>query len=272
MPFGDIEFNIVYGNHLQRSFRARVLAICPRKGQIEDKIRHSRYARWLIFKRTPRLQLHHHHASSLSTIPQTICPVLLVNLAVLIPDPPRFWTLYSLAGVVLPYPSWVTMRTSVFLSSFLNTSAETMWSPLPSFIPVTPAAVRPISRTSFSLKRIDCRSSVTSETSSPLPTNLAAMSESSSLRVMAMSPLRRTSLKAEASLFLATPFLVIIMRPHSPAHSSLRTASTDVIFSSCVIERKFIMDLPLVALRPSGISNILLWYTLPLSVKKRRSL
>ena len=64
MPFGDIEFNIVYGNHLQRSFRVRVLAICPRKGQIEDKIRHSRYARWLIFKRTPRWQLHHHHASS----------------------------------------------------------------------------------------------------------------------------------------------------------------------------------------------------------------
>ena len=34
---------------------------------------------------------------------------------------------------------------------------------------------------------------------------------------------------------------------------------TDVTRSSALIERKFIIDLPLVARRPSGISYILLW-------------
>ena len=190
------------------------------------------------------------------TIPQTTLPVLSVTFTVLIPEPPRFCTLYSLAGVALPYPSSVTIRISRSFAPLVNTSAETIASPLLNFIAVTPEAVRPISRTSVSLKRIDWPPRVTSDSSSPLPTKRAEISESASLSVIAIRPLRRTSLNEAASLFLATPFWVNIIKLQSPSQSSLRTASTEVTFSSELRGKKFIIDLPRVAFLPSGISYI----------------
>ena len=133
--------------------------------------------------------------------------------------------------------------------------------------------MRPICRTSLSLKRIACPLWVTKSTSSPAPTNLVEIRESPSFRVIAIKPLRLTSLKADASDFFTTPLRVTISKLQSPSSQApLRTGSTEVTCSSLPSERKFMMDLPFVARRPSGISNILHWYTFPLSVKKSRSL
>ena len=62
------------------------------------------------------------------------------------------------------------------------------------------------------------------------------------------------------------------MSPQLPSHSSLRTASTEVTISSESIDKKFMIDFPFVARRPSGISYIFVEYTFPRFVKKSRSL
>src|SRR3989338_6969993 len=216
-------------------------------------------------------------SSPLSTEPLTTFPVLLVTFAVLMPEPPRFCTLYSFAGVVLPKPFSVMIKISAAgAASLRSTSAETTKSPFPSFIPRTPAAVRPICLMSDSLKRMDCPRELTSDTVSPVPTNRAEISASAPPSVIAISPLRRTSLKLATSTFFETPSRVTIiiaeLLSFAPSQSSVRTARMEVTDSSGVSDKKFMIDFPFVARRPSGISYILMLYTFPLLVKKSKSL
>ena len=84
-------------------------------------------------------------------------------------------------------------------------------------------------------------------------------------------PEERTSWKLLAETFLAVPFSVTIKSAPSIPFLPLGIARMEVTFSSSEREMKFMTDLPRVARLPSGTSYILIWYTFPLSVKKRRS-
>ena len=71
--------------------------------------------------------------------------------------------MYSAIGVRLPKPFSVAVSTKSFSSS--ATSKEISFLPLASFMPITPRAVRPIGRTSFSSKRTALPASENSMTS-----------------------------------------------------------------------------------------------------------
>ena len=105
------------------------------------------------------------------------------------PMPPRPWIRYSLASVRLPKPFSVTVsrvESGVMMSSPTTRSSPTK------VMPLTPAAVRPISRTSSPRKRIALPSRVHIRTSSPGSIRRAVSTESPSLSPQAMIPVERT--------------------------------------------------------------------------------
>ena len=132
----------------------------------------------------------------------------------------------------------------------------TIESPFLRRIALTPEAPRPISRISLSLNLIDWPFPVTSIASSPFSTNDADTSSSPNFNLMATRPLRRTSWKLAAAVFLPTPFLVIINRESLVDFTSFGMGRMEVTFSSAASGRKFMTDFPLVARLPSGISYI----------------
>ena len=79
----------------------------------------------------------------------------------------------------------------------------------------TPAALRPISRTSDSLKWMLWPSVVAMTMSSFFETNETEMSSSPASRVIAIRPDRRTSWKCLADDFLPVPFFVTIIERQS---------------------------------------------------------
>ncbi len=173
----------------------------------------------------------------------------------------------------MPYPFLYTVRSIGFWASFFATCAPITKSFLSSLIKRTPPALRPISRASDSLNRIDCPSVVTIETVSPLSTNETETSKSSGESLIAIMPLALTSAKLFAETLFPAPSLVTIISDSSAfPFSPFGTGRIEVIFSSLPSEMKFIIDLPRVARFPSGISYILIWYAFPLSVKNKRSL
>src|SRR5450432_1467945 len=91
-------------------------------------------------------------SSGRTSFSATTSPVFSVRLSVRIPLPPRFWTRYSSMGEHFPIPLAVT--TSSVASRLITTIPFTS-SPSESSTPFTPVVSRPISRTSFSWKRIE---------------------------------------------------------------------------------------------------------------------
>ncbi len=83
-----------------------------------------------------------------------------------------------------------------------STSASTTWSSRPRRIPITPRAVRPIGRTSFSLKRIDFPFEVAMKISSDPRDSSAASRWSPSSMVTAMMPPARGRENAASGVFL----------------------------------------------------------------------
>ena len=91
-------------------------------------------------------------SSSRTCIRPTAFPPFSITFIDITPLPPLPCTRYSSILVRLPSPLSVTVSSAVLSSA---TPAETTSSPLTMRMPLTPFAVRPISRTSSSLKRIE---------------------------------------------------------------------------------------------------------------------
>ena len=142
-----------------------------------------------------------------------ILPVLDVTAIVLIPLPPRPWTLYSFILVFLPIPfSDTTNSSKTFILTRLLSKIliPTTSSVDLSLIARTPEAVRPIARTSFSLNLIDCPMEVVIMMSLLPAVGWTHSSISSSFNFRAIRPDLRTFLKSSNFVFLILPLLVTI--------------------------------------------------------------
>ncbi len=142
-------------------------------------------------------------------------------MAVRLPKP------FSVADSSMPSPTMV--------------SAMTSW-PSGSLMPLTPAAPRPIGRTSSSLKRIALPWLATSMISR-LPSVIATLTSRSSLRrSMAMMPLDLGRENRFSAVFLTVPPLVAMKTNASSSKS--RIGSTALIRSPSSSGRRFTIGLP----------------------------
>ena len=127
-------------------------------------------------------------------------------------------------SVRFPYPFSETVRMvfpSVGISIPMTRSSPAI------LIPRTPRAVRPMSRTSPSLKRIDLPFRVPRKMSWFPRVSWTSISSSPSSMEIAMIPPARGLEKAESSVFLIVPFLVTMTTDFSPVNSRTgRTAAT----------------------------------------------
>src|SRR5262245_8578059 len=116
---------------------------------------------------------------------------------------PRPWSRYSASGVCLPYPRSVTVRIA---APSWTTSAAMTASSASTSMPLTPAAARPIGRTSSSLKRMARPCRVPRRTSRWPSVRRTAMTSSPSSRVIARIPPRCGREYAASSVFFTRPW------------------------------------------------------------------
>ena len=124
---------------------------------------------------------------SLTSIIATTLPFLSFVIIVLTPFAPLLVMRYCSSGVLFPYPFSVTVR----ISSPFATSISTTSSPFLSRIPMTPAAVLPIERTSSSLNTHAFPLADEITIFSPPSSSFTFTSSSPSFRFMARIPLER---------------------------------------------------------------------------------
>ena len=133
-----------------------------------------------------------------------------------------------------------------------TTSMPITSSLLLSFMPRTPEALRPISRTSFSLKRMAKPALVAIMISSVPVDGFTHSRLSSVFNFNAIKPLRRTFSKSVSAVFLIVPLRVTITRYLDEAISPI--ASRVVTFSFGANCKKFTSACPLAVRLPTGMS------------------
>ena len=191
--------------------------------------------------------------SSVSTtsLIATIFPVLSEAFTVKMPFPPRWLVRYSFSSLRFPKPFCVATRMDVPLRR--KFTAPITLSPLPSRIPRTPAAERPIGRISSSWKRIARPFCVPITISCVASVSFTSVSWSPFFRFAAIIPLRRGLLNSERTTFFTNPCSVNIKT--KCASSNSLTAINEAIFSFGSLSITLLIDFPFVVLPPSGISN-----------------
>ena len=193
--------------------------------------------------------------SSVSTtsLIATIFPVFSDAFTVKIPFPPRWLMRYSSSSLRLPKPFCVATRILVPLRR--RFTAPTTLSPLPSRIPRTPAAERPIGRISSSWKRMASPFCVPMTISCVASVNLTSVSWSPFFKFAATIPFRRGLLNSDRTTFFTMPCSVNIKTKCASSNSF--TAINDAIFSFGSLSITLLIDFPFAVLPPSGISNTL---------------
>ena len=139
-------------------------------------------------------------------------------------------------------------------------------SPSASRMPRTPAALRPIDRTSLSRKRMHWPRRDARKISRQPSVYTTPISSSSSARLIALRPTFRTFRKSSIGVFFTTPRFVAMKRYASAR--SLGSGITAVTFSPGRSCRRLTVAVPRACREASGISYAFSWYTRPLFVKK----
>ena len=135
------------------------------------------------------------------------------------------------------------------------------------FIPITPCAVLPIGRTSFSSNVIHIPPVVTKTTLSSPSVNFTVINSSSSFNVIACNPVFLAELYSVNAVFLIKPFFVAIRRYFPSA--KLFIGITAEIFSPLSKLNKLTIAVPFAVLPASGISYPLNLYSFPLLLKNK---
>ena len=120
------------------------------------------------------------------------------------------------------------------------------------FMPRTPIDVRPVVRTSFSLKRIHCPLFVTRKMSRLLSVTFTSINSFPSRRVIACKPVLRIFAYSKIGVFLTVPSFVAMKRYLSSSNSLMEI--TAEIFSSGSNCKRLIIAVPLDVRLASGIS------------------
>src|SRR2546426_2042765 len=188
-------------------------------------------------------------SSGRTSFSATMSPVLSPRFSVIMPRPPRCCTRYSSSSESLPIPFSVTVS-SVDLRR--TTTMSITWSFLSSSIPFTPVAVRPMSRTSFSWKRMLMPWCVASTMSFRPSVTCTSISSSPFSILMARMPTERGVPNSESTVFLTTPCLVANRRYWSSENS--RTGTSDARRSSGFNAMHEMIGLPRAARAACGIS------------------
>src|SRR5882672_129098 len=208
----------------------------------------SRICATLVRISTPPVEISMISSSSPTSTAPTTLPLRAVVWIAIIPCVPRPWRVYSAIAVRLPKPFSVAVST-VWASLSATSIRSTFWS-LPSFMPRTPCACRPIGRTSSSSKRTALPASEKSITSC-LPSVIAApMRWSPSSSSTAMIPFSRGLENCESGVFFTVPSEVA--RNTKCLSSYSLTGSTALIFSPSESGKRFTMGLPRLARVPCG--------------------
>src|SRR6266540_1469564 len=179
----------------------------------------------------------------------TMAPVLSVRLSVMMPRPPRCWTRYSSSSERLPMPCSVTVRS---VEARRTTTMSITWSCFSSSIPFTPVAVRPMSRTSFSWKRMLIPCWVASTMSFEPSVTWTSINSSPFSMLMARMPTDRGFPNSESTVFFTTPFFVANSRYWSSENS--RTGTSAATRSSGFMAMQLTIGLPRAARAACGIS------------------
>ena len=127
------------------------------------------------------------------------------------------------------------------------------WSFAARLIPLTPLAVLPIERTSFSSNKMHCPSFVTRIIFLVPSVTLTPISSSSSSSVSALKPFLLILEKSIMLVFFTIPFFVDINNLFSSLRTPLVTGIIALIFSSGIRLRRLITAVPLDVLELSGI-------------------
>src|SRR5438067_2266554 len=188
-------------------------------------------------------------SSGSTSLSATMSPVLSDRLRVMIPRPPRCCTRYSSSSERLPMPFSVTVRSVDFRRT---TTMSITWSFLSSSIPFTPVAVRPMSRTSFSWKRMLIPWRVASTMSLRPSVTCTSISSSPFSMLMARIPTERGLPNSESRVFFTTPCFVANSRYWSSENS--RTGTRDARRSFGFMATHERIGLPRAARAACGIS------------------
>ena len=182
-------------------------------------------------------------------------------------EPSSLCTRYSFMGVRLPKPlSQAVKRSSVSSQTMPPTTSSLSARSMP----MTPAALRPMTRASFSSKRIDMPVAVERSTwSAPLVTSTSTR-RSPSFRPSAMMPALLT-LRYSCSAVRFTWPLAVRKKRKSSRSSNLATGRHAQMRSSGRSSSRFCTARPLAVRAASGICHTFSLKTRPVFVKQSRS-
>ena len=197
----------------------------------------------------------------------TSFPVLSVILIVVTPFAPLWVKRYSSKGVFFPYPCSVILRIYLPSNDVLSPTALSFSS---NEIPLTPAAVLPITLTSCSLNLTILPLSAEIQINVLPSVNLTSSNSSFSFIVIAYLPVWRIKANSFSDVRFTIPSFVAKKTKCSSSYPEQEMI--DITFSLSSKFNKLTTGVPLLDLANSGIWYPLKRYTLPRFVKNNKSI